>query len=124
MSASRGTGLLIITAYAAFTASVLASGYLIPHAAQLIAALSAVSVAVLTAALASGHRAGPAGPAGRLPRSGQPGGGVAGPPPWLSGNGHRPPSADSPAPGGSAQDISVSLAVAIPLWAERSARTC
>ncbi|MGH3221219.1 MAG: hypothetical protein ACRDPY_21430, partial [Streptosporangiaceae bacterium] len=97
----RGTGILIIAAYAAFTASVLASGYAISHYPQLVAALGALTAAALAAGLASGHRAGPADPAGPPPGAGMPGG-LAGQSPGTSavppGNGHRPPGDDGPAP--------------------------
>ena len=97
----RGTGILIIAAYVAFTASVLASGYAISHYSQLVAALGALTAVALVAGLAFGHRAGPADPAGPPPGSGLPGGYAARSPgtsAMLPGNGHRPPSDDGPAP--------------------------
>jgi cation:H+ antiporter len=98
----RGAGILIITAYVMFTFSVLASGYAISHDARLVAALGAVTVVILAAGLVVGHRAGTIDPAVRPPRSGLPAGDVSGqppgPPPRVSGNGHRPPGGGSPAP--------------------------
>ncbi|MGH3398743.1 MAG: hypothetical protein ACRDPO_29060 [Streptosporangiaceae bacterium] len=58
---SRGSGTLIIAAYLAFTASVLASGYAIPHSSAVVAALGAATTAALAAGLAFGRRTG--GPA-------------------------------------------------------------
>jgi cation:H+ antiporter len=59
----RGTGILIIAAYAAFTVSVLAAGYAIPHDSLVVALLGGLTVAVLAAGLALGHRARTADPA-------------------------------------------------------------
>ncbi|MGH3404709.1 MAG: hypothetical protein ACRDRJ_19725 [Streptosporangiaceae bacterium] len=58
---SRGSGTLIIAAYLTFTASVLASGYAIPHSSAVVAALGAATTAALAAGLAFGRRTG--GPA-------------------------------------------------------------
>jgi hypothetical protein len=59
---SRGSGILIIAAYLAFTASVLATGYAIPHSSAVVAALGAATTAALAAGLAFGRRTGAPGP--------------------------------------------------------------
>ncbi len=63
-------GAAIIAAYAAFTASVLISGYQAASGTALIAGLAALSAAVLGLALPRRHRAGPAGERQPVPAQG------------------------------------------------------
>jgi cation:H+ antiporter len=53
----RGTGSLVIAAYAAFTLSVLASGYAISHGSWLVAALAVITAVALAAELVLRRRA-------------------------------------------------------------------